>query len=67
MPGECEVLEPDGVTDLFMKFRTQRLVTELELGELPKGAMVELILYGELLDGTPFEAMDYVKLTNRPR
>ena len=66
-PCECEVLPPDGMTDLTVRFRSYLLMWELELNELPRGATVELVLSGALDDGTPFTAMDCVTVTGRPK
>lgn len=58
----CHEATTDGVTDLSMKFKTDDLVAALEMDGLAAGALVELTLSGELLDGTPFEASDCVRL-----
>ncbi|MHC4065907.1 MAG: choice-of-anchor Q domain-containing protein [Planctomycetota bacterium] len=58
----CHEEEGDSITDLSMKFWTQEVVEVLELNNLPRGATVELIVTGALLDGTPFEASDCVTL-----
>ena len=55
---ECHDLAGDGIDDLSMKFKTRDLVDALELDALPAGAVVELVLSGSLLDGTPFVAGD---------
>ena len=57
---ECHDLGGDGIDDLSMKFKTRDLVDALELDELPGGAVVELVLSGSLLDGTPFVAGDCI-------
>jgi hypothetical protein len=62
MPCECAEYGPDGFDDLTLKFKTQEIVSELELGMLPGGAYVELMVSGFLLDGTPFEGTDCIKL-----
>ena len=61
-PCDCHDLDEDGTIDLSMKFSSQEVVTELELNDLPGGAFVELVLSGNLLDGTPFEASDCIRL-----
>ena len=45
-----------------MKFDTQALVAELELSGLPGGAFVELVISGQLLDGTNFSGVDCIRL-----
>ncbi|MHC4615801.1 MAG: hypothetical protein ACYTAU_19810, partial [Planctomycetota bacterium] len=59
---ECIEAEGDGITDLSMKFRSNDVVAELELDDLLPGDLVELVLIGTLLDGTPFEASDCIRL-----
>jgi len=61
-PCDCHELGSDGIDDLSMKFNTETLVAELELDDLPGGAMVELIVSGALSDGTPFSAADCIRL-----
>ncbi len=57
---ECHDLGGDNIDDLSMKFRTDELVEALELDALPGGAVVELVLSGSLLAGTPFQASDCI-------
>lgn len=61
-PCDCHALQGDGVDDLSMKFDTQTLVAELELNDLPGGAAVELVISGQLLDGTHFSGGDCIRL-----
>lgn len=61
-PCDCHELEGDGVDDLSMKFDTQALVAELELSGLPSGALVELVISGQMLDGTNFSGVDCIRL-----
>ena len=58
----CHELEGDGLLDLSMKFRTQRIVEELQLSDLPGGAFVGLVVSGTLIDGTPFMASDCIQV-----
>ena len=58
----CHDLEGDGITDLSMKFRTDDVVAALLLNDLPAGDLVELVVSGTLLDGTPFSASDCIRL-----
>jgi hypothetical protein len=59
---ECIEAEGDGIMDLSMKFKTQDVVDVLELDDLLPGDLVELVVIGTLLDGTPFEASDCIRL-----
>lgn len=59
---DCHGEAGDGITDLSMKFRTDEVVEVLELGDLDAGALVELVVSGNLLDGTPFAVSDCVRL-----
>jgi hypothetical protein len=59
---DCEHLGADGIPDLSLPFRTNDLVRELDLGDLPQGAMPELLVSGTLFDGTPFSGSDCVRL-----
>ncbi len=59
---DCHELEGDGITDLSMKFRTDDVVAALQLNDLPAGDLVQLVVNGTLLDGTPFSASDCIRL-----
>ena len=61
-PCNCHELEGDGITDLSMKFKTDDVVAALQLNDLPAGDLVELVVSGTLLDGTPFSASDCIRL-----
>ena len=61
-PCDCHDMNGDGFVDLVMKFQTQLVVAELQLDDLPGGTFVELVLSGELSDGTPFSATDCIRL-----
>jgi hypothetical protein len=60
--GECEctTLGADGYTDLTLKFQV-RDISPLLVAYQP-GDVVELTLTGQLLDGTPFETTDCVRI-----
>ena len=45
-----------------MKFRADDVVEVLELNDLDSGALLELVVTGNLLDETPFEAGDCIRL-----
>ncbi|MCZ6851369.1 MAG: integrin alpha, partial [Planctomycetota bacterium] len=59
---DCHELEGDGFTDLSMKFKTDDVVAALQLNDLPAGDLVELVVSGNLLDGTPFSGRDCIRL-----
>ncbi len=61
-PCECHDLEGDGIDDLSMKFKTDDLVSALGLDSLDPGALLELVVTGNLVDGTPFIARDCIRL-----
>jgi hypothetical protein len=61
-PCACHEANGDGIDDLSMKFDRQDLVAALELDELSPGAVVELVLTGAMLDGTPLSGSDCVRL-----
>ncbi len=49
--------DEDGITDLMVKFNRQDVIAILEPGD-----NVEIKITGELLDGTKFEGIDYIKV-----
>jgi len=59
-PCACHDQEGDGIDDLVLTFSTPNLAEVLELDSVELGSIVELVLYGYLLDGYPFEASDCV-------
>ena len=61
-PCDCHELGGDGILDLSMKFKVETLVAALELESLSKVASVELIVTGELNNGSSFIAKDCVRL-----
>jgi hypothetical protein len=50
-----------------MKFRAEELVRLLELDLLKNGALVELVVGGELGDGSAFMGTDCIRLVGRSR
>ncbi|MCZ6493692.1 MAG: hypothetical protein O6933_06390 [Planctomycetota bacterium] len=61
-PCDCHDLEGDGILDLSMKFITDDMVEALQLDDLPAGDLIQLVVNGTLLDGTPFSASDCIRL-----
>ena len=61
-PCDCHEAGADGFVDLSMKFETDDVVANLLLDDLDAGALVELVVTGELLDGAGFAASDCVRL-----
>ena len=45
-----------------VKFDSSEVVVALQLNELDKGSLVELVVSGILLDGTTFAARDCIQL-----
>ena len=58
----CHSQGGDGIDDLLLKFRSSEVTAALQLASMPGGALVELTITGNLLDGTPFAASDCVRL-----
>jgi len=56
----CHDLEADGIDDLSLKFNINELVSALQLDEV--GGTVELVVTGELTDGSSFVGKDCVRL-----
>ncbi len=65
-PGElcdCHEETSDGFDDLSMKFKSQDVVSALDLDGEDPGALIELCVSGNLNDGTPFgPACDCIRL-----
>ncbi len=60
---DCHDLGGDGILDLSLKFDAEQVVSALGLDLELSGALVELVVTGNLLDGTPFMAdSDCVRL-----
>lgn len=58
----CAPRSPDGVIDAVIRFRTPRVVTELDLYDFDPRDVVELTVTAETYDGTSFAATDCVQL-----
>lgn len=58
----CHELAGDGRADLSLKFKTQDVVSALQLGESSSGTTLELTLTGLLMDGSSFSAGDCIRL-----
>jgi hypothetical protein len=62
---ECTTDGPDGFTDLTLKFRTSEIAAAI--GPCTDDEVIALTLTGALLDGTPFDVSDCVRiLSKRP-
>jgi len=59
---DCHEMMGDGIMDLNMKFHRTTMTNVMELGDVPGGAMVELVLTGSLMGGQPFEARDCIRI-----
>jgi formylglycine-generating enzyme required for sulfatase activity len=62
---ECHEVEGDGYADLVIHFSRREVIIALGLEAMAPGTEVPIIVTGELLDGTPFEATDCVTLVPR--
>jgi hypothetical protein len=60
---DCTTDGADGFTDLVLKFRKSDIAAAI--GSANDGDMVVLTVTGSLLDGTPFQASDCVRIINR--
>ena len=60
---ECTTAGPDGFEDLTLKFSKSEIAAVL--GFVSDGDTIALTLTGELLDGTPFEASDCVRIGSK--
>lgn len=59
---ECTTADPDGYTDLALKFKTQEIVEEIvnAQGDLAHGERLVLTLTGVLSDETPIQGADCI-------
>ncbi len=64
-PGDGHSLTEDGLLDLALKFDTQEMIETLALIDMA-GETVELEITGTLMDGTPFEATDWIRISAAP-
>lgn len=64
---DCHALKGDGIDDLSMKFKTQVVVDALELDLEARGTVLELVVSGNLLDGTPFVLSDCIVIVGGRR
>jgi hypothetical protein len=60
VPCDCSEDGPDGIEDITLKFSAPAVLEAL--GEVHVGDVIPLTLTGTLLDGTPFEASDCMKI-----
>ena len=61
---ECHTTGPDGMADLLLHVYSPLVSEALALDSLTVGASVELQVRGILLDGSAFQAVDCIWLTN---
>jgi hypothetical protein len=61
----CTTDGPDGFDDLTLKFLTQDIVALLGVVEFDQA--IPLTITGNLLDGTPFEAVDCIIIRGAPK
>ena len=60
---DCHELGADGFDDLTLKFRTQEFVSAI--GTVDDGDEVILTMTGNLMDGTPIEGEDCIRIINK--
>jgi hypothetical protein len=61
----CTTAGPDGIDDLTLKVTTQELVAAIS--PLPPSSAPVLTVTGQLLDGTPFEFSDCMRIVGKPK
>ena len=59
---DCHTLKGDGTQDLSLKFNKKAVVSSLQLKGEPNFSFVQLTLTGFLVNGTPFEASDCIRV-----
>ncbi len=59
---DCHAAGRDQITDLRMKFKTDAMVEAFELNGEPSGSTIELIVTGQLNDGTMILGRDCILL-----
>ncbi len=57
-PCSCPDRGPDGMADLVLSFKTDKVFKSLRLDDLPNGSRVELKITGKLMNGSAFSASD---------
>jgi hypothetical protein len=62
---ECRGHKKDGINDLLIHFPRKEIILALGLNTMERKTVVPITVTGKLLDGTPFEATDCVKLVGR--
>ncbi|MHC4090460.1 MAG: hypothetical protein ACYSVY_09325 [Planctomycetota bacterium] len=61
-PCDCGDANGDGFADLLMKFRRHEVIDALQLHDADPTGLVELVVSGTFLDGTPFTSSDCIEL-----
>ena len=62
----CHEFQKDGIPDLRMRFFAVEMTFEMELDLLAEGESLELMVTGQLLDGTAFAASDCIVIDDPP-
>jgi hypothetical protein len=57
-PCDCHTLQGDGTADFMMHFARAAITTQLQLGGIPAGTVVELAISGQLTNGCSFVGVD---------
>ena len=56
-PNDCTIEGPDGIDDLTLKFDTQQVLDALDAS---RGDLIQVLLTGNLLDGTVIHSYDVI-------
>jgi len=59
----CTAAGPDGLVDLTLKFNKQEIIEAI--GDVNDGEVLQLVLTGNLIDGTKIEGTDCVKIIDK--
>jgi hypothetical protein len=63
-PCECHALNGDGHIDLAMKFDKDAMIATLELDDAACGDVIELVVSGQLTNGTNFTSSDCIVIVD---
>lgn len=64
---QCSANGPDGMADLVLNFKIEKMVSALKLDKVRNGGKLELRIQGKLKDGRSFVATDCITVQNGGR